>query len=158
MARTVELTPCGSGLNVSVALPAAGEEGVMSGAKAIPIILARQLASCVAMPILLVDVEGNLIFYNEAAEALMGQRFEETGEIPAEEWNRLVTVADENHVPLADDERPLRAALLQRRPVSRRIWTRRGDRAWRQVQVTAFPLVGAEDRLLGAMNIFWEVR
>ena len=129
----------------------------MSGAKAIPIILARQLASCVAMPILLVDAEGTLIFYNEAAEAVMGQRFDETGEIPADEWTRMVVVADETRNPLPPDERPMRAALLTRRPVSRRIWTQRADRPWRQVQVTAFPLVGAEERLLGAMNIFWEV-
>lgn len=129
----------------------------MSGTKAIPIILARQLASCVAMPILLVDEHGTLIFYNEAAEAILGERFEETGEIPAQEWNRLVSVADEHRNPLPPDERPIRAALLTRRPVSRRIWTRRGDGRWRQVQVTAFPLVGPEDRLLGAMNIFWEV-
>ena len=32
----------------------------MSTSKAIQIILARQLASCVAMPILLVDAEGTL--------------------------------------------------------------------------------------------------
>ena len=129
----------------------------MTGAKAIPIILARQLASYVAMPILLVDAEGTLIFYNEAAETLLEERFEETGEIPADEWNNWVTVADENRNPMPVDERPMRAALLQRRPVSRRIWTRRGERPWRQVQVTAFPLVGAEERILGVMNIFWEV-
>jgi PAS domain-containing protein len=129
----------------------------MSTPKAIQMILARQLASCVATPILLVDAAGTLIFYNEPAEDIMNQRFEETGEIPAEEWNRLVTVADENRKPLPPDERPMRAALLHRRPVSRRMWTRRGDGPWRQVQVTAFPLIGEGDRLLGAMNIFWEV-
>ncbi|HEV8258472.1 MAG TPA: hypothetical protein VGR42_15980 [Casimicrobiaceae bacterium] len=78
----------------------------MSTAKAIQIILARQLASCVAMPILLVDDEGTLIFYNEPAEAILNQRFEETGEIPADEWNRLVTVADEDRNPVAPEDRP----------------------------------------------------
>lgn len=129
----------------------------MSAAKAIQMILARQLASCVAMPILLADAEGTLIFYNEAAEAVLGQRFDETGEIVAEEWERLVTVADEDHNPLPPDERPMRAALLTRQPVSRRIWTRREDRPWRQMQATAVPLVGEEQRLLGVLNIFWEV-
>jgi len=129
----------------------------MTAVKAIQMILARQLASCVAMPILLVDTEGTLIFYNEPAEEILNRRFEETGEIPADEWNRLVTVADENRLPLAEDQRPIRAALLHRRPMSRRIWTRRGDNPWRQMQVTAFPLVGENDQLLGAMNIFWLV-
>ena len=129
----------------------------MTPAKAIQMILARQLASCVAMPILLADAEGNLIYYNEPAEDILNRRFEETGEISAAEWNGLVTIADENRVPLPLDERPMRAALLHRRPVSRRMWSRRGDNPWRQMQVTAFPLVGENDQLLGAMSIFWVI-
>jgi len=130
---------------------------VVATSKAIQMILARQLASCVAMPVLLVDTEGTLIFYNEPAEDLMQQRFEETGEIPAEEWSRLVTVADDDKVPLPPDERPMRAAMINRQPVSRKMWTRRGDGPWRHMQVTAFPLVGEGDQLVGAMNIFWVI-
>ena len=129
----------------------------MSTSKSIQIILARQLASCVAMPILLVDAEGTLIFYNESAEAILNQRFEETGEIPADEWNKLVTVVDEDRNPVPPDERPMRAALIQRRPVSRTIWTRSGGSEWRHLHVTAFPLVGEADQLLGVMNLFWEI-
>jgi len=129
----------------------------MSTAKAIQIILARQLASCVAMPILLVDDEGTLIFYNEPAEAILNQRFEETGEIPADEWNKLVTVADEDRNPLAPEDRPMAVARLKHRPSSRRLWTRSGDREWRHVQITAFPLVGEHGHLLGVMSIFWEI-
>src|ERR1700675_1252712 len=114
----------------------------MSTSKAIQIILARQLASCVAMPILLVDDEGTLIFYNEPAEAILNQRFEETGEIPAEEWGRLVAVADEERNPILPQDRPMRVARLQRRPVSQTIWMRIGGGEWRHVQVTAFPLIG----------------
>jgi PAS domain-containing protein len=129
----------------------------MTTAKAIQMILARQLASCVAMPILLVDADGNLIFYNEPAEDILNRRFEETGEISAEEWNGLVEVADEDRMPLPLDERPMRAALLHRRPVSRRLWSRRGDNPWRQMQITTFPLVGENEQLLGAMSLFWVV-
>jgi PAS domain-containing protein len=129
----------------------------MSTSKAIQIILARQLASCVAMPILLVDDEGTLIFYNEPAEAILNQRFEETGEIPADEWNRLVTVADENRNPVVPEDRPMAVARLKRRPSSRRLWTRSGNSEWRHLQVTAFPLVGEHGRLLGVMSIFWEI-
>ena len=125
--------------------------------KAIQMILARQLASCVATPILLVDAAGTLIFYNEPAEDILDQRFEETGEIPADEWNRLVTVADEHRTPLPPDERPMRAALLSRQPVSRRMWSQHRGGPWRQVQVTAFPLIGEGEHLLGVMNIFWVV-
>ena len=34
----------------------------------IEVILMRQLASYLAMPILVVDTEGDLVFFNEAAE------------------------------------------------------------------------------------------
>lgn len=129
----------------------------MTTAKAIQMILARQLASCVAMPILLVDAEGNLIFFNEPAEEILDRRFEETGEISAEEWNALVTVADDDRRPLPPDERPMRAALLHRRPVSRQLWSRRGDNPWRHMQVTALPLVGESEQLLGVMSIFWVI-
>ena len=88
----------------------------MSTAKAIQIILARQLASCVAMPILLVDAEGTLIFYNEPAEAILNQRFEETGEVPVDEWNRFVTVAGEDRKPIAPEDRPMWVARQQRNP------------------------------------------
>ena len=129
----------------------------MTSAKTIQMILARQLASCVAMPILLVDEVGTLIFYNEAAEELLQQRFEETGEIPAEEWNRYVTVADEDRIPLPPDERPMRVALQTRRPVARRMWSQHRGGPWRQLQVNALPLIGEADQLIGVMNIFWVV-
>jgi PAS domain-containing protein len=129
----------------------------MSASKSIQIILARQLASCVAMPILLVDAAGTLIFYNEPAEAILNQRFEETGEIPVEEWNRLVAVTDEERHPIPPENWPMRVARLQRRPISRRIWLRRGGSEWRHLQVTAVPLVGEGEEMLGVMNIFWEI-
>jgi len=129
----------------------------MSSPKAIQMILARQLASCVATPILLVDDTGTLIFYNEPAEEILNQRFEETGEIPPDEWNRYVTVADENREPLPPDERPMRVALLTRQPVSRRMWSKHHDGPWRQIQVTALPVIGEGDHILGVMNIFWVV-
>ena len=129
----------------------------MPSSKAIQLILARQLASCVAMPIFLMDDNGTLIFYNEPAETLLNHRFEETGEISADDFVRLVAVADEDRIPIPPDQRPTRVARLERRPVSRTIWSKSGDSDWRHLQVTAFPLVGEGDRMLGVMNIFWEI-
>lgn len=51
------------------------------------IILTRQLASYLATPAFIVDPEGNLLFYNDPAEALLGHRFDETGEMLAREWS-----------------------------------------------------------------------
>jgi hypothetical protein len=48
-------------------------------------------------------------------------------------------------------------ALLKRHPVSQTMWIRRSDGDWRHLRVTAFPLIGQRDVLLGAMSIFWEI-
>jgi hypothetical protein len=49
----------------------------MAATKPIQLILARQLASCVAAPIMLMDADGTLVFFNEPAEAILNQRFDE---------------------------------------------------------------------------------
>lgn len=51
--------------------------------KEIEVILARHLASYLAMPIFLVDPEGTLVYYNDPAEKILGLRFAETGEVSA---------------------------------------------------------------------------
>lgn len=109
------------------------------------------------MPILIVDTEGTLIFYNEPAEVILDQRFEETGEMPADEWTALFAVADEERNPIAYEDRPMMMALSERKPLSRTMWMRCGHREWRHVSITAFPLIGDGGQFLGAKMIFWEV-
>jgi hypothetical protein len=45
----------------------------------IEVILMRQLASSLAVPILVVDPAGTLLFYNTPAEGLLGQRYARRG-------------------------------------------------------------------------------
>jgi PAS domain-containing protein len=128
----------------------------MPAAKPLQLILARQLASLVAMPILLIDADGTLVFYNEPAEALLNRRFDETGEIQADDLVELIEVADEDRRPLPPDERPTRVARLERRAVSRTVWTRSRGGEWKHLQVTAVPLVGEGATLFGVMHLLWE--
>ena len=62
----------------------------------IQIILARQLAGYLSIPVFLVDQAGNLLFYNEPAELILGltHRFDETGAMPAEVWSTAFTPED----------------------------------------------------------------
>ena len=129
----------------------------MANYKSIQVILARQLASGVATPILLVDAEGALIYYNEPAEAIFNQRFDETGEMPADEWTTRIAAVDDDRQPIPPDERPMLSALAKRQPLSRTMWTRVSGGEWRHLHVTAFPLIGERSTLLGAMSIFWEI-
>ena len=50
------------------------------------LILAREVASNLATPTLIADAEGRLVFYNEAAEAVIGRTFAEAGEMRLDEW------------------------------------------------------------------------
>ena len=129
----------------------------MSSPKPIQIILARQLASSLAMAILIVDTEGMLIYYNEPAEAILDQRFEETGEMAAELWTRRFAIEDEERRPIAPEDGPMMLALSERKPISRTVWMRCGKREWWHMNITAYPLIGEAGQFLGATMIFWEV-
>lgn len=122
----------------------------------IEIILMRQLASYLAAPVFIVDPLGNLVYYNEPAEHILGHRFEETGEMAVAEWATIFQPTDEDGVDLPPDELPLVAALRDRRPAHREFRIRALDGTSRHISVTALPLVGQADRFLGAVALFWE--
>src|SRR3954454_20647786 len=119
-------------------------------------ILARQLASYLAVPIFLVDREGTLIFYNEPAEGILGQRFDETGAMPLTEWSTLFAPTDDDGATVPPDALPLAIAVAERRPAHLTFWICGLDQVPRHIQVTAFPLIGQLDRYLGAIALFWE--
>ena len=122
----------------------------------IEVILFRQLASSLAMPVFIVDPKGTLVFYNEPAEPILGRRFDETGELPIGEWSSAFSPTDEQGRTLADDSLPLSIALRERRPAHGRLWIRGLDQVPRLIEVTAVPLIGLSNRFLGAAAIFWK--
>jgi PAS domain-containing protein len=125
--------------------------------KALEVILMRQLADCLAMPIFIVNSKGTLLFYNEPAEQLLGQRFEETGELSTSQWSTAFVPTDNHGNVLPPEKLPLVIALRERRPAHAAFYIRGFDKVVRHIQVTAFPLSGRANRFLGAVAIFWEV-
>src|SRR5260221_13180070 len=88
--------------------------------KSLVLILAREFASNLATPLFVVDPAGTLVYYNEPAEAVLGRRFAESGELPAEEWASIFAPRDPGtggSLPL--EELPLGVALTQRVPAHR---------------------------------------
>src|SRR5437763_12977676 len=79
------------------------------------LILAREFASKLATATFVTDAEGNLVYYNEPAEHLLGRTFAEAGEVKADEWGSLYTVERPDGKPLPLEENPGRIALLERR-------------------------------------------
>jgi PAS domain-containing protein len=121
----------------------------------IELILVRQLASYLTLPMFVVDTKGTLIYFNEPAEPLLGRRFDETDELPLDEWSASVEPTGLDGQALMAHERPLLIALEQHRPAHGRLRLRSMAGEWNQVEVTAFPLVGQSGRVLGAVALFW---
>jgi PAS domain-containing protein len=123
----------------------------------IEVILARQLASYLAVPIFIVNPKGDLLYYNEPAEKILGYRFEQTGSMPASEWTTRFAPVDDQGTPFPPHELPLMYALEYRTPSQRSFWITGMDNVRRHIDVVAIPLVGQQNRFLGAMAIFWEI-
>ena len=124
----------------------------------IEVILARHLAEYLAMPIFIVNPVGDLIFYNEPAEAILGTRYNETGSMPAKEWSTIFQPVDQQGAPIPPDELPLMIALKQHCPAHKDFWIKGLDGRLREIEVTAFPMIGQADRFLGGIAFFWEIQ
>lgn len=122
----------------------------------IELILLKQVASYLATPIFMVDPTGTLLYYNGPAEALLGTRYDETGVMPLEEWGTIFVPTDRDGAPLTPGSLPLAIAVQHHRPEYGQISITGRDGVRRDLSVMAFPLVGQNDRHLGAIAIFWE--
>jgi len=119
-------------------------------------ILARDLTSRLAMPTFVVDADGTLAYFNEAAEPVLGRTYAEAGELRAGEWATEWKPTDLDGVPLSLEELPLGIAFREGRPAHRAIRITGGDGVDREIEVTAFPLRPRSDQIVGAVALFWE--
>jgi hypothetical protein len=148
----------GSGFRVSPNMPcwSARQGEVPMSQQEIEVILTRHLAEYLAMPIFIVNPVGDLIFYNEPAEMVLGTRYSETGIMPASEWGTAFSPVDQQGASIPPQDLPLMIALTKRCPAHKVFWIRGLDGRLREIEVTAFPLIGQADRFLGGIAIFWE--
>jgi PAS domain-containing protein len=124
----------------------------------IEIILLRQWASHMSLPIWITGLDGNLLYYNEPAEALLGVRYDDAGEMPLARLTEMFHIASDDGSPMQPDELPLVIALTRGHPSHQRLRYCGFDNVWRDVEVTAFPFEGEGHRPLGVVAIWWEVR
>jgi PAS domain-containing protein len=122
------------------------------------LILMRQLASALALPVLIADADGDLLFLNEPAELLLGRRLDELGDLSLEERRRIFRFRDGDPGSTNEAEPPLEVALRERRPVHRWVRLRGFDGVDRTIEVTSFPMVAAGGHVVGAVAMFWERR
>jgi PAS domain-containing protein len=126
----------------------------MNAQKPLELILARNLLSSISTPAFLVGEQGALLFYNEAAGALVGRRFEDTGVMSASDWTREFGPFDNDDSPMPYDQIPATVALRENRPYHGdfRICAAGGDH--QDIAASAIPIVGPGGSS-GAIVIFW---
>ena len=118
------------------------------------LILARNLLSSLSTPAFLANGPGDIVFYNDAAAALLGRRFEETGAMSAQDWVNSFGPIDDDGKPIPLDDQPMTAALRHNRPAHVRHRIRTSGGVPHAVEVSGMPVMGA-DGFQGAMVFFW---
>jgi len=126
--------------------------------KNLVLILAREFASKLATATFVSDADGYLVFYNEPAEAILGQTFAQAGGMHAEEWAGQFQVEELDGSPLPLDKMPGGIALLERRPAHHTFRITGLDGVKREISVTAFPLLTRTDEFVGMVSIFWQAQ
>jgi PAS domain-containing protein len=128
----------------------------MSAQRPLELILARNFLTSISTPAFLVGEEGALLFYNEAAAALVGRRFEDDGSAAADRWTHEFGPFDSDDTPLEWDEIPATVELRRNRPYHGkfRICAPGGGR--QEIEASAIPVVGSGGSS-GAIVIFWPV-
>lgn len=124
----------------------------------IEVILSRQLADSLSTSVFIVDPDGNLIFYNERAEDLLGLRYEETGVMPVSEWSSIFTPKDDEGNVLPPEELPLVRTIAKQKPDHGEFWIKSLKGKNHKISVTSFPIMGKPNRFLGAIAIFWKIK
>jgi PAS domain-containing protein len=123
--------------------------------QAVELILARQLASGLAVPVLLVDARGDTLFYNEPAEQIFARPFDEIDALPFEERAAMLAPRRESGEPLPVERLPGMIAMRERRPAHAEFYIHGFDGTLRAVEATAIPIESAGGHVLGTLVVIW---
>lgn len=123
----------------------------------IALILARDLAAAVTSAMLLVDADGDLVFFNEAAERILGRPYAEAQMSRADLARTFKPLdADGRPIPLAD--LPIAAAFRTGVPTHGHLRIEASDGETKDLEVVAVPLFARIDEPVGGLAVFWERR
>jgi PAS domain-containing protein len=129
---------------------------LVNGQKPLELILARNLLSSISTPAFLVGEAGLLLFYNEAAAAMLGRRFEEIGSVSAAEWTAVFGPFDGDEQPLPYDEIPATVAVRENRPHHGKFRICGAGGKHYDIEASTIPIIGP-DGATGGIVIFWPV-
>jgi hypothetical protein len=88
----------------------------------------------------------------------LGKRFEDTGEMPVEEWSTVFKPFDNDGNPMAPEELPLVKTLSEQYPYHKsfQIVNMKGKK--QPISVTSYPIISRSGNFLGAVAIFWKLK
>jgi PAS domain-containing protein len=124
--------------------------------KSLVLIRAKHLAESVTTPMLLTDATGCLVFYNEAAEGLLGRPFSDVGQMDANEWQERFNIRNRDDEPFPVQAMPGWLELQNERPTQGHLKFTTLDGSEKFFAVNAFPLFTSQRTFDGALVIFWE--
>jgi hypothetical protein len=128
----------------------------MQAGQPLEIIQARNLIGRLNTASFLVDPEGTLIFYNDAAASLLGMSFEEAGPMESGTWGTRFRPREPNGKELPVGDLPLSIAVQSGRPGYARMTITSASGEDHDIAVSAFPIIGGGAQR-GSMAIFWPV-
>ena len=118
------------------------------------LILARNLLSSLSTAAFLVDEQGRVVFYNDAAAEILGRRFEECGPMSAEQWGTTHGPFGDDGEPIPFGELDLTEGLVRGRPGHSCFHIRSFEGADHLIEAAAMPIVASSGQR-GAMVFFW---
>jgi hypothetical protein len=113
------------------------------------------LAANLATPMFLIDGEGTLVFFNEAAELMLGKSYGEVGPITALDFGTMLDTAYLDGTPMPRRDSPAGVAFYRHEPCHRTLLATTLDGTREQFEVTAYPLFGRAGEMHGVLTVFW---
>ena len=133
-------------------------EGSGTSEPSLPLILARELAANLATPMFLIDSGGTLVYFNEAAELLLGKSYGEIGGITALEFGTMLNLENVDGTPMRRRDSPAGVAFYEREPAHRTLLATTLDGTRQPFEVTAYPLFGHVGDMHGVLTVFWRAK
>ena len=133
-------------------------EGGQLAGPSLPLILARELAANLATPMFLIDREGSLVFFNEAAEILIGKTYAEVGAITANEFGAMLDLGHPDGTPMRRRDSPAGVAFFQHEPAHRTLLATTLGGTRELFECTAYPLFGRVGEMHGVLTVFWQAK
>ncbi len=104
---------------------------------------------------LLVDADGQLVYFNEPAERILGRPYAEA-QMSTADLARAFKPVDAAGDPIPIVDLPLSAAFRTGLASRGAFWIQAADGQRRYLEVVGVPLFAQVDRLVGGLAVFWE--